>query len=108
MASTVDLIQEIESSGMDSPVSDFTEENFEEQLGGGVMLGSGPDSIGVSYPALVSNNDGFYETPSSLMDIHRHAIVDVIGDDKLGRKIITVYACRLPNSKEIDHGRLLQ
>lgn len=35
-------------------------------------------------------------------------MVDVVGDDAVGRKIIVVSACKLPSNKEVDHPRLLR
>jgi Rho GTPase-activating protein 1 len=35
-------------------------------------------------------------------------VVDVVGDDAVGRKIIVVSACKLPSNKEVDHPRLLR
>jgi len=35
-------------------------------------------------------------------------VVDVVGDDAVGRKIIVVSACKLPCNKEVDHPRLLR
>lgn len=41
-------------------------------------------------------------------DIAEHGIVEVAGDDTLGRKVISVYACRLPPISSINHQRLLK
>lgn len=102
-ANTVELIQEIESNGMESPVSDFTDDNFEEQLS------QAPDSCvggldSLSYPAV----DGDTIPSDNYSDIARYGIVDVVGDDTLGRRVIVVYACKLPSNKELDHMRFLQ
>ena len=35
-------------------------------------------------------------------------IVDVVGDDKGGRKIIVVSACKLPGNKGFDNQRFLR
>ena len=35
-------------------------------------------------------------------------IVDVIGDDNFGRKIIVLYAFRLPQNKDLLHSKLLE
>lgn len=100
IANTVDLMQEIETNGMGSPVSDFTDENFEEQLA--EAYEEGLDSlIYTSYPEVGDTSDKF-------LDIAKHGIVDVKGDDALGRKVIVVYACKLPLVKDIDHGRFLR
>lgn len=41
-------------------------------------------------------------------DIAKHNCVEVAGDDLFGRKIITIYACRLPSETKIHHNRLLK
>ena len=41
-------------------------------------------------------------------DLAEHGIVDVVGDDKGGRKIIVVSACKLPASKDFDNQRFLR
>ena len=38
-------------------------------------------------------------------DIARHGIVEVVGDDVAGRKIIVISACRLPSNKNFDYAR---
>lgn len=88
------------SNGMGSPVSDFTDENFEEELA--EACEEGLDSlIYMSYPEVDDTGDKF-------LDIAKYGIVDVKGDDSLGRKVIVVYACKLPLVKEIDHSRFLR
>ena len=41
-------------------------------------------------------------------DLAEHGIVDVVGDDKGGRKIIVVSACKLPANKDFDNQRFLR
>lgn len=41
-------------------------------------------------------------------DIAKHNCVEVAGDDLFGRRIITIYACRLPSETKIHHIRLLK
>ncbi len=41
-------------------------------------------------------------------EISRQGILQVAGDDKFGRKVIVFSACRLPNSDQINHERLLE
>ena len=45
---------------------------------------------------------------SDFPDISRLGILQVAGDDKLGRKVIVFSACRLPNIEQINHQRLLE
>lgn len=90
----------VESGRIASPDSDFTEEdNFEDLVDAELNY----DSIVSSYPEV-----GLDATESNYISISRHGIVDVKGDDSVGRKIIVLYACRLPPVKDIDHGLLLQ
>ena len=41
-------------------------------------------------------------------DIAEYGIVDVVGDDKGGRKIIVVSACKFPANKHFDNQRFLR
>lgn len=41
-------------------------------------------------------------------DIARHGIIEVAGDDVLGRKVIVFSACKLPPKTELNHQRLLE
>ena len=41
-------------------------------------------------------------------DLAEHGIVDVVGDDKGGRKIIVVSACKLPPNRDFDNQRFLR
>ena len=47
---------------------------------------------------LVSKNKEF-------TDQAEHGIVDVVGDDKAGRKIIVVSACKFPANRDFDNQR---
>ncbi|XP_074231784.1 rho GTPase-activating protein 8 isoform X2 [Camelus bactrianus] len=55
---------------------------------------AGPD------PAL-SMNHPFY-------DVARHGILQVAGEDRLGRRVVTFSCCRMPPSHELNHRRLLE
>lgn len=82
---------------LETPVSDGTiEENFEEAFG---------------LPSLVPEALGDITSTSEVddfNDVAQHRIVDVVGDDTYGRKVIIVSACRLPSNKILDHNRLLR
>lgn len=95
----------MESNGaMGSPISDFTEDNFEEELAE-PCLEENFDSLtfcSTSYPVVGD------APPEKFAEIAKYGIVDVKGDDSVGRKVIVVYACKLPPVKEIDHGLLLR
>ncbi|XP_030753735.1 rho GTPase-activating protein 1 isoform X1 [Sitophilus oryzae] len=98
----------IEANGvmsMTSPVGDFTDENYEEELA--EACEENFDSLiftSSSYPEVgVSDGNG----SEKYMEIEKYGIVDVKGDDALGRKVIVVYAFRLPPHGKIDHGLLL-
>ncbi|XP_022910001.1 rho GTPase-activating protein 1 [Onthophagus taurus] len=86
---------ENESNGMGSPVSDFTDENYDELLNGPASFSFGTDT----YPEVGG---------VSFSDIAKYGIVDVKGDDADGRKVIVVYACKLPPTNMIDHNCLLE
>ncbi|XP_053750617.1 rho GTPase-activating protein 8 isoform X2 [Panthera pardus] len=51
-------------------------------------------------PAL-SVNHPFY-------DVARHGILQVAGEDRFGRRVITFSCCRMPPSHELNHRRLLE
>ncbi|XP_072045221.1 rho GTPase-activating protein 8-like isoform X2 [Amphiura filiformis] len=53
----------------------------------------------------VRNKDGLEDTYE---DIARHKIIQIAGDDMVGRKLVLFYCSRMPPSKEYDQGRLLQ
>lgn len=88
---------------MSSPVCEFTEDNFEEELA--EACEENFDSFlfcSTSYPEVGDT------PPEKFAEISKYGIVDVKGDDSDGRKIIVVYACKLPPIKEIDHTLLLR
>lgn len=41
-------------------------------------------------------------------DLAKYGIIEMAGDDLYGRKIITIYACKLPPNNTIDHDKLLK
>nr|XP_025873223.1 rho GTPase-activating protein 8 [Vulpes vulpes] len=41
-------------------------------------------------------------------DVARHGILQVAGEDRFGRRVITFSCCRMPPSHELNHRRLLQ
>ncbi|KAM4749446.1 rho GTPase-activating protein 8 [Rhinophrynus dorsalis] len=67
-----------------------------EQLSVNVPLASGTRKV-----SDVCINHPYY-------DIARHGIIQVVGDDESGRKVVTFSCCRLPPCHEIDHVRLLE
>lgn len=87
---------DVESNGMGSPVSDFTDENFDELLNGPASFSS---LVIDTYPEV----DGV-----DFNEIARYGIVDVKGDDSDGRKVIVVYACKLPPTDKINHNKFLE
>ena len=82
---------------LETPVSDGTiEENFEEAFG---------------LPSLLPEAAAVYQAATSIdefADVAQYGIVDVVGDDAYGRKVIVVSACRLPSNKVLDHNRFLR
>lgn len=87
---------------IESPMSDGTiEEDFEKALArevadrrlSGDTLGGNLTLEGTSI-----NDEDF-------SDIARHGILEVVGDDVAGRKIIVISACRLPSNKNFDYAR---
>jgi len=83
---------------LESPMSDGTiEEDFEEALAKEIELNGekSPTTPVVESRLLDATEDDF-------SDIAEHGIVEVVGDDKGGNKIIVVSACKLPPNKHRD------
>ena len=59
-------------------------------------------------PVVGSREGAGTETIADYEDIAAHGIVEVVGDDKAGRKIIVVSACKLPKNKNFDYQRFLK
>lgn len=91
---------------IDSPISDVgtIEEDFEQALANEVheaqQLGSPTTPCIDTDPMTVVKED--------FSDIADFGILEVIGDDKSGRKIITAAACKLPGNKVLNHDRFLR
>jgi len=49
-----------------------------------------------------------YDLEDDFSDIAQYNCVEVAGDDFFGRRIITIYACRLPDANKVHHLRLLK
>ncbi|KAI4497927.1 hypothetical protein M0802_007043 [Mischocyttarus mexicanus] len=87
---------------LESPVSDGTiEENFEEALVDAPVIESADDLAAL---------EGELADEEDYLDISRHGIVEVVGDDSAGRKIIVVSACKLPpiGKEAFNHAKLLR
>lgn len=83
---------------LETPVSDGTiEENFEEAFGLPSLI---PEAL-LDDPSTKTVVDDF-------SDVAQYGIVDVVGDDTYGRKVIVVSACRLPSNKVLDQNRFLR
>jgi len=84
---------------LESPMSDGTiEEDFEEAL-----TGEGEVNGELSSPKTpMVESRLFPESADDFSDISEHGIVEVVGDDKGGNKIIVVSACKLPPNKDRD------
>ncbi|CAL8104989.1 unnamed protein product [Orchesella dallaii] len=83
---------------LESPVSDGTiEENFEEELAAAPFI---PEPESITTTPLQDEED--------FGDIAQHGILEVVGDDAYGRKIIVVAACKLPSDKSFNHQRFLR
>ena len=91
---------------LESPTEPLmSDENFEDAFREAAEL----DETG-SLSDLNDNPDDEDETSENedYADIAKYEIVEVVGDDSYGRKVITIYACRLPSNKELNHSRLLK
>jgi len=88
---------------IESPMSDGTiEEDFEKALAREVADRrlSGDTGLGgnLTLEGTSINDEDF-------SDIERHGIVQIVGDDVAGRKIIVISACRIPSNKNFDYAR---
>lgn len=93
---------DVSSIYLHSP-DELLEENFEE------ALREQYTSLPPLDPALdlaLYPADG--ECDENFDDITKHGIVGVAGDDKFARKIITIYACRLPSNKSFNYAKFLR
>eukprot|EP00092_Neocalanus_flemingeri_P081148 GFUD01101298.1.p1 GENE.GFUD01101298.1~~GFUD01101298.1.p1 ORF type:complete len:513 (+),score=127.65 GFUD01101298.1:114-1652(+) len=90
---------------LESPMSDGTiEEDFEEALAKEVAVAG---ELGSPETPMV-NCKTFEESAEDFTDLAAYGIVDVVGDDKGGRKIIVVSACKFPANKTFDNQRFLR
>ncbi|KAL6116547.1 arhgap8 [Pungitius sinensis] len=75
------------------------EEEEEEEQGGERCFTDAP-----SLPPVGSSPDPSHP----FYDVARHGIIQVSGDDRYGRKLITFSSCCLPPSHQLNHLRLLE
>lgn len=82
------------------------DENFEEAFKD-AMNGDADGNLGTERDCT---DDEELDEPESddFSDVAKYEIVEVVGDDSYGRKVITIYACRLPSNKDLNHNRLLK
>ena len=100
MSSTPIIPIDVSSIYLHSP-DELLEENFEE------ALREQYTSLPPLDPALDLALSGG-DCDENFDDITKHGIVGVAGDDKFARKIITIYACRLPSNKTFNYGKFLR
>ncbi|OTF75168.1 hypothetical protein BLA29_011046 [Euroglyphus maynei] len=91
---------DVSSIYLHSP-DELLEENFEEALR--EQYTSLPP-LDPAFDLALSGGD----CDENFDDITKHGIVGVAGDDKFARKIITIYACRLPSNKTFNYGKFLR
>lgn len=56
----------------------------------------------------MAGQDPALSTSHPFYDVARHGILQVAGDDRFGRLVVTFSCCRMPPSHELDHQRLLE
>lgn len=94
---------------LDSPVSDGTiEENFEEELAPAPQVWNEYD--GPLDSSLFDLNDMKEDVndAETFAELNGKGVVEVVGDDEVGRRIIVVSACRLPSNKDLHPDKLLR
>lgn len=63
----------------------------------------------MAVPGLFGLNDGLgIADGDAFAELDRKRLVEVVGDDAIGRRIIIVSACRLPNNTELQPDVLLK
>ena len=109
---------------LQSPMSDGTiEEDFEEALAKVCLIRlklffffnmmhnqevAAAGELGSPATPQVESRGFEEENVEEFSDLAELGIVDVVGDDKGGRKIIVVSACKLPANKGFDNQRFLR
>lgn len=58
--------------------------------------------------APAAGQDPTLSTNHPFYDVARHGILQVAGEDLLGRRVVTFSCCRMPPSHELNHRRLLE
>ncbi|KAJ6220837.1 hypothetical protein RDWZM_006649 [Blomia tropicalis] len=83
---------------------ELLEENFEEELR------EQYSSLPPLDPALdlTLSNGPLDSELENFDDIAEHGIVGVAGDDMFARKVVTIYACRLPSNKTFNYAKFLR
>ncbi|RWS08072.1 rho GTPase-activating protein 8-like isoform X2 [Dinothrombium tinctorium] len=93
----MDLSQGANIPYLESP-DHFDDENFEEAF----AVDETDCGILVKDKLYIDEDDNDYS------DIAKYGIVEVSADDAYGRKVIMIYACRLPSNKVLNHNRFLK
>ena len=98
---------------LESPVSDGTiEENFEEELSHAPVLAAAAAELLPPPPSRrrgqAGQEDEEEDDNNDFSDIAKYEIVEVVGNDSIGRKVIVVSACKLPSNREFNHDRFLR
>ncbi|RWS25290.1 rho GTPase-activating protein 8-like protein [Leptotrombidium deliense] len=97
----MDISQASNIAYLESP-DDLMEENFEEAFRDSLIVD------GIEGESNHFSKDSVYSEEEDYSDIAEHGIVEVSSDDAYGRKVITIYACRLPSNKSFNHNRFLK
>ncbi|KAL4717616.1 hypothetical protein ACJJTC_000765 [Scirpophaga incertulas] len=88
-------ISEIHDEYMGRSASDGTiEENFEAEFG--------------RAPVVYTEIAGSSLDEDNFSDLNGTGLIEVVGDDEIGRRIIVISACRLPSTKDVQPDRLLR
>ena len=92
--------EEDKAAFLESPMTDGTiEEDFEA-----AFLRENPDTKDCSGEGGGPDEDSV----DNFADIAGRGIIEVVGDDDAGCKIVVISACRLPCNKSFDHAKFLR
>ena len=98
-----------ELCGLQSPMTDGTiEEDFEAAFARETSASGNHDSSTSGAASGAPAGAAAAMEDEDFGEVSRHGIVEVVGDDAAGRKVVVVSACRLPSNKGFDHQKFLR
>jgi len=109
-----ELEQKSAPTFLGSPLTDGTiEEDFQAALSRDLAKDSlnSNSGVGGAVAGMDKRKGGIFcddESEENFSEIESRGIIEVVGDDKAGNKIIVISACRIPNSQSFDHDKFFR